>query len=425
MRTSHSSMILTAAWALAACSPEQPQVLKADGVGDLSQGDLERKPFALRLESACGAGGTTPAGDEALLRMPYLQKVSTTEAELLWTSEEADACSIRIREPGGAAREIAAQLDEDAPTLQGRQYLAKLSGLRADSTQCYEVVCDGEVWMGPTGFRTAPPKTSTAPVRFVALGDLGESTKSQNAVARRLAEVEYDFALVTGDIAYPAGSLRSFEQYFFDIYAPMLRHIPFFVASGNHDNNYGESSPFAQVFALPENGGEAGIEKWYSFDWGPVHFAVLDTERIGTTQQKWLDADLARSDAPWKLVMGHRPPYSSGQHGNDGDVQEWFVPIFEKHQVSLTFWGHDHNYERTKPIRGVTYLVTGGGGKGSRPVDVSDFTAHSDRTAHFMHFTVDGDRLSGYAVDATGQVFDTLLVQRPGSPDATAVAAAP
>ena len=77
-----------------------------------------------------------------------------------------------------------------------------------------------------------------------------------------------------------AGS-KKFEKNFFDVYTRMLRSIPFFVASGNHDYETKNGKPFREVFALFENGGAQGYERWYSFDWGNVHFVVLDTEQIG------------------------------------------------------------------------------------------------------------------------------------------------
>jgi acid phosphatase type 7 len=111
-------------------------------------------------------------------------------------------------------------------------------------------------------------------------------------------------------------------------------------------------------------------------------------------------------------VYLHRPPFSSGEHGSNLAVREAFVPLFERHRVPLVFAGHDHDYERTIAINGVTYVVTGGGGRGTRPVGASPFTAFSESTLHFIAASVSDSALVLHAIDATGQTFDSLQLTR-------------
>jgi hypothetical protein len=143
-----------------------------------------------------------------------------------------------------------------------------------------------------------------------------------------------------------------------------------------------------------------------------VHVSVLDTEQVNADQAAWLDADLRNTEQPWKIVVGHRPPYSSGYHGGSGAVRDTFEPIMKKHGVQLTLWGHDHDYERTVPISGITYIVTGGGGVGTRAVGRSSFTAFSLEVSHFVYMETAGDELHLWAVDGTGKTFDTAVVAR-------------
>jgi 3',5'-cyclic AMP phosphodiesterase CpdA len=223
--------------------------------------------------------------------------------------------------------------------------------------------------------------------------------------------VRSDFVLLAGDLAYDSGRRDELEANVFDVYGEMMGQVPFFPASGNHDYATEDAAPFREAFALFENGGEEGRERWYSFDWGPVHVAVLDTEQVSATQASWLDADLAASDRPFEIVLLHRPPYSSGSHGSDGAVQSTFVPIFVEHGVDLVLAGHDHDYERTHPIYGVTYVVTGGGGRGTRDVGDSEFTAYSVQVAHFVHVTVEPTRMRLVAIDALGEPFDEVEIR--------------
>jgi 3',5'-cyclic AMP phosphodiesterase CpdA len=246
----------------------------------------------------------------------------------------------------------------------------------------------------------------------VAFGDSGSGGADQQAVTSQLETVPFDFMIHLGDIGYDAGSRGNLEDYFFNAYADILETFAAFPASGNHEYNTEDAAPFREAFMLPENGGPGGIERWYSYDWGNVHFVVLDTERTGPVQAAWLDADLATNQLPWTIVYFHRPPFSSGEHGNDTNVQRYFVPLFVKHGVPLVLSGHDHDYERTSPIDGVVYVVSGGGGRGTRDVGRSPYTAFSLAVCHFVYLTISGDQLIGHAIDGVGQEFDSFAVTR-------------
>lgn len=84
-----------------------------------------------------------------------------------------------------------------------------------------------------------------------------------------------------------------------------------------------------------------------------------------------------RSDAPWKVVFGHHPIYSSGQYGVNEPFISKLTPLFQKYRVQLYVNGHEHNYERTQPINGTTYLICGAGA-GVRPVGRSSWTTSNN-----------------------------------------------
>jgi hypothetical protein len=88
-----------------------------------------------------------------------------------------------------------------------------------------------------------------------------------------------------------------------------------------------------------------------------------------------------------------------------------------RHGVTLAIAGHEHDYERFHPLGGVTHLVTGGGGRGTRRVRPGGpHSAFAAQVAHFVYIVVDRDRLRLWAVDASGQTFDTLSLVRDGRP---------
>jgi hypothetical protein len=87
-------------------------------------------------------------------------------------------------------------------------------------------------------------------------------------------------------------------------------------------------------------------------------------------------------------------------------------PIIEKHHVQLVLAGHDHDYERIKPQNGVSYVVTGGGGRGTYEVGSSTFTALSEAVIHFVYLEVGTDEMVMHAIDAEGTEFDSEVIKR-------------
>lgn len=388
------------------CAVNQSGDLSAGRTGDLSYPLAVRSAPDVELAAACSDGEVTKAGASALSRKPYVQMVSDRSARILWTAEGRGPASVSLTRPDGTkVATVSAEPDPGGMGLAlAAPFHARLEGLEPGTIYCYALEDGGIPLTGRTGFRTAPTPGSGAPVRFVAFGDSGSGGDDQLSVLSQIETVPFDLILHTGDVAYDGGSLTELEIYVFDIYASLFRSFPFFPASGNHDYESNDGAPFRSVFALPGN------ERWYSFDWGDVHFVALDTERMGKEQVDWLDADLAATRKPWKVVYGHRPPFSSGHHGSDRVLRRWFVPILEKHRVDLVLSGHDHDYERIKPQGGVNYVVTGGGGRGTYDVGTSSFTAFSESVLNFVYVTIGADTLVLHAIDGSGKEFDQLVI---------------
>lgn len=383
--------------------------VSADSFGDLTYKLQSRpRPDADRLGS-CGNGALTDYGKTAIRRRPYLQQVTDHSALVVLRTTDPEAL-VEVTLPDGTpVVSASANQDTSAAVDDGSwQGIAAIDGLEPSTLYCYEV----QGLTQKTGFRTAPAPGSGQTVHFLAFGDSGSGTSTEYEVRDQMLTVPFDFIVHTGDVAYDSGTMSQLERGFFDAYASMLDEFPAFPIAGNHDHVTEDALPFRQAFVLPEDGAPDGIESWYSFDWGDLHFVGVDTERIGPVQADWLDRDLAQSDRPWKIVFGHRPPFSSGEHGSDPSFDQWFVPVIQKHHVQLVLSGHDHDYERTKPIDGTTYIVTGGGGEGTRPVSSLIFTAFSEETLNFVDVEVQPDQLTLHAIDGTGVEFDSARIYR-------------
>jgi 3',5'-cyclic AMP phosphodiesterase CpdA len=250
----------------------------------------------------------------------------------------------------------------------------------------------------------------TKPVRFALLGDWGNGDASTGRVASLMA-TEHDVApldmvLTAGDNIYPDGSASKFGSNFERPFEPVLRRkIPVYATLGNHDVRDGADAQMR--YPLFNMGGR----NYYSIaaGGGTAEFFMLDSNAMDQRQVDWLDRELGRSTALWKIAVFHHPTFSSGKrHGSDDGLRRELHPLFVRHGVQAAFSGHDHIYQRVTPQDGVQYFVSGAGGK-IRHGDLgrdSLVAAGYDDDSHFMVVEADAARLTFRAVGVGGATVD-------------------
>ena len=399
----HRLLLALVAIGATTCVPSDTGNLEATKTGDLSHPFAERVDANEVFEDLCGDPNITHDGEDRLRRKPFLERTDRDSTIVSWTAVSSSGGNVVVTDPD---KEIIGTFDasEDPDGIEGvTQFTAELSGLEPDTVYCYTVNDEGGELIGRAGFRTAAPDGT---VRFLVFGDSGDGSADQLALLEEMPTVGYDFMLHVGDIAYSSGTFEEFDRNYFGVYHELLRHVAMYPVAGNHEYVTDDAAPFRAVFHLPHN------ERWYSFDRGDVHFVALDTEEINDEQRDWLDADLKASDQRWTVVYMHRPPYSSGFHGSDRLVRDTFEPLWQKHRVDLVLAGHDHHYERMRPQSGIEYVLTGGGGGGTREASGDDFTAFVEDVIHFVYVTIEDDELLLHAIDASGQEFDQLHISK-------------
>jgi acid phosphatase type 7 len=274
---------------------------------------------------------------------------------------------------------------------------------------------------------------------FVALGDSGGTDKEHGEIVDAGAELyedvrgtegdenqegkvcqvmlatKPDLCLHTGDVVYPEGARADYPAGFFRPFAALIASVPVYPTLGNHDVKTQGGAPYLETFFTPTNGVEAN-GRTYSFDWANVHFTCLDVQTTpyerGSPQLAWLEHDLATTDRPWKVVWFHNPPMGASSQGDDAGLQEHVMPVLEKHGVDLCLSGHQHVYARFFPVGNVTYVTTGAGGKNLYAVRDHERLAYAESVFHFVHVEVDGPQLTLRATDATGGVFDTVVIRK-------------
>jgi 3',5'-cyclic AMP phosphodiesterase CpdA len=258
----------------------------------------------------------------------------------------------------------------------------------------------------PEAIATTPALSNTPLLRFVSVADTGTGARGQydvaNAITRYHQQNPFKTVILAGDNIYNNGEIEKIKAVFEKPYQPLLSQgVKFYAVLGNHDIRTDNGNPQVRYPGFNMQG------RYYSFTQGPVQFFALDTNPNAQwdAQMKWLDAALARSQAPWKVVVGHHQIYSSGAYGTNPAFIKRFTPLFKKYRVQLYINGHEHSYERTKPIDGTTYLICGGGA-GLRPVGRSEWTAQSASKLSFAALEVYRDRMTIQGIDRDSRVFD-------------------
>ena len=343
-------------------------------------------------------------------REPYVQGVTSSSAVICWVSEHPGSGVVEY----GKTPELGRR---ETDTRIGRRHVVALTGLDPSSTYHYRVRgVDGLSLKG--SMRTAPVGEDSC-FGFAVVGDSGSGGKGQQAVAGLLRRLEPDLILHTGDVVYPAGQERHYDRRFFAPYRDLVKTVPLFPVLGNHDVRKGNGAAFLENFH-PPLGSPGSTKRYYSFDWGNTHFVAIDSELYHgdrgsepEEQKTFLVQDLVASRKRWKVAFLHRSPYGSSRHGGDGRIREELEPIFVKYGVDLVFSGHDHVYERTVPIMGVTYVVRGGGGRRLYPAGYGELTASSVSAHHVVLVRVRGRRLLLEAVEVDGKVVDRLELYQP------------
>ena len=252
-------------------------------------------------------------------------------------------------------------------------------------------------------------------LHWLATADCGSGDRHQIAIGAAMAALHrrdpVDLVVMGGDNIYDGGDIRQVGARFERPYRELLAAgVPFHAVLGNHDIRTANG---AGQLAYPGLGMKG---RWYSLRRGPVEFLMIETNRNVPWQHQlpWLKRALSASTAPWRVIVGHHPIYSSGLYGNDPRAIARLTPLMRRHGVQLYIHGHDHNYERSRPIDGTTYLNVGNGGAVLRPVVMGPTSARAVSSFGFTSLHADGERLRIEAWSSQGLLLDRVALNRSG-----------
>ena len=406
---------------------------------------------ALGLVVASPADAALSGASALLTRAPYLTDLTQTSVQVTWATSTQNTGVVQYGPPGNcAANSVAAAVQGAAITIgtvKEYQNSLEVTGLTAGTTYCYRITSTGSSPVDLLGSNPSPQFTTleaangTAPLTFDVLGDWGDNTNSGNASASlnvnqagvdaQIASSGAQFAVSTGDVAYPGGTqtdygdLNQTGPQISEVFGPSYwakpgESISYFAVSGNHGLNStfitdwpesataSASSGVYTMLPYPSIDGANAASyptSYYAFSTGGVRFYMLDASwgdsNVGTAtggacgtnckayqvdhdahwtansaEYTWLQSDLASHPDGLKLAFFHYPLYTN----NGSQVSDPYLDntpgstgslekLLHDNGVNLVFNGHAHIYERNVATPGgVTNYVTGGGGAQAEPV---------------------------------------------------------
>jgi hypothetical protein len=270
----------------------------------------------------------------------------------------------------------------------------------------------------------APLPDPSGAYKVAVIGDMGEGSPAQSRNVDQIQRWNPTHVATVGDNVYPLGRERDWAKRFDPYYEKLRMSTTWQPALGNHDYYAGDLRPYFNRF--PQLQGQA----YYSWSLGPTDFFVLDTEQrldTASAQTAWLAGALSSSHAKYKVVQMHRPMISSRAGSIGSNLYEALGPMLAKHGVQLVLAGHEHGYERSRPIDGTTYMVVGGGGAATYgyPGGLPDSTVTRTGRNHHLELAFTDEQMVVRAVDDRGGVFDTTsIAPAAAATDAAAGAAA-
>jgi len=204
------------------------------------------------------------------------------------------------------------------------------------------------------------------------------------STARVAADLSPAAVAALGDTQYDDGTLEEYRGSFEPTWGRL--RAPIRPAVGNHEY---QTERAAGYFAYFGRGVGKPGRAWYSYDVGKWHVVVLDSNcggdeaapeeascERGSSQERWLRADLAANRRRCTLAYWHHPRFSSGYHGGYRPVAPLWRTLQEA-GADLVLSGHDHSYERFAPQDaqgradpdGMRQFVVGTGGEELRPLN--------------------------------------------------------
>ena len=317
---------------------------------------------------------------------------SSTSRTIMWQAEGArQQASFTLTAPAGQSQtytpEANTLVQDDTTTTF---YTVRLTGLMPATSYEGTIAMAAETVSLPID--TPPAELTAFEALLIDDSQCGETYEPfAELLAKALARhPQAAFLADIGDLTDNGQSDWHWQSFFAALLAGRAKAMPFAPVMGNHEC-YGLDWKFAlprrylASFAVPGNGSRNFPGYYYSFDYGPAHFIVLNTQfeeldglKPGLLQEEllWLKHDAESSQKPWNIVLMHKDVIAydeyqpgTGHAGGISDVGHDFMKSFDVLGIDLVLTGHMHTYrnrghiyDETPSDHGPTYLMFGPAG---------------------------------------------------------------
>ncbi len=245
-----------------------------------------------------------------------------------------------------------------------------LTGLTPATNYTFKVG-SGDAWSKEYSFTTADGGDST---KFFVISDIqAEDITNITSVVNAVSQGDYDFGIQTGDAVDNATTYADWREIMDLFNQDNFGDANLTMVLGNHEYSGDTAGSYAKaMYNLPD--GSMGSH--YSFTSGNVYVAVINY--TGNSAQlssalAWLKADAQASDADWKVLAMHQPPYYTNATGGNAEIQAMVPKAAQEAGIDVVFSGHDHSLARTNPLtdgeideeEGILYYIGGSTGEKS------------------------------------------------------------
>ena len=282
-------------------------------------------------------------------------KNEATEKNISWISNPAVEGQQSIRYAvSGTENWVTAEADTTQMNFAQGGYITAnfnnvlLTGLTAGTTYDYQVGC-GDLWTDKATFATSDGEKDHAD--FFVLGDIqAEDLTNITAIRDTLKDRHWNFGLQTGDAVDNPRAYKDWEDYTGLFNGETMGSTNMVQVLGNHELQ-GEALESKTMFGLDASYGGS----CYSRTYGNVYLAVINY--TGNAAQlrsalEWLKTDVQSSNADWKILTMHQPPYYTNGAGGNAEINALVPKVVDELGIDVVFSGHDHSLARTNMLRG-------------------------------------------------------------------------
>ena len=424
--------------------------------------------ISLSLVFAGCSSGQNTAGSDSAIGVKYLRQIvvedNKTARTLMWQSQVRQPYSVEYRlssaakagaEQNASAQAVASSagafhtlVATEVSFKEGKsdyiQYQAQLKGLLLGATYEYRIVTK----KSKGAWHTLKTDGGNAFTALIFPDSQSNDYSGWQSLVRSAQQRHNSVELYInmGDLVDNGQDASQWRAWLSSV-EPFSAELAFAPVIGNHeayslDWKMTPPKAYTHLFAVPENGLPEYKRQFYSFDYGPVHFTVLDTNfyeaqgwqpHLLADELRWLERDLAKSKARWKIVLQHRDVFMYAFSKESGrperatfflDFSRQLMPLYEKYGVDAVLSAHLHTYRRRLPLRnfapaddGITYILTGVAGNVRYPKLWGDFAwdaarAPQPETANYMKLEASTDALRFKAYLSDGKQFDEVEIKK-------------